>query len=241
MAKQVRGGSKVYDTIREAILRLELRPGSVIDEAELADSIKVSRTPVREAIIQLIADDLVIRDGRTARVAPLDFDEVPKLYDAHLIASRMIHRLAAQNRTPGDLRRIRAAMAAFEEGIDTADGLKRSELNVDFHLRIAEAAHNAYFESFHNKVLLASIRLARACFSEVERTEFSAAHPGEDIAAHLAETARQHRLMYEAIQAREVEASDRLAVMHEDLAKARLQTALFRTATVLDAASLDAG
>ncbi|GGF50481.1 GntR family transcriptional regulator [Azorhizobium oxalatiphilum] len=238
MAKQVRGGSKIYDTIREAILRLELRPGSVIDEADLAEQINVSRTPIREAIIQLIADDLVIRDGRSARVAPLDFDEMPKIYDALLISSRMVHRLAAQNRTPADLKRIRAAMIAFEEGIETADGLQRSELNVEFHLRISEAAHNIYFEAFYEKMLLVTIRLARACFSTVERSEFTPAHPDEDIAAHMAETARQHKLMYEAIHARDIEESDRLAVMHEELAKSRLQTALFRTATAINRATL---
>ncbi|MBW5434065.1 GntR family transcriptional regulator [Bradyrhizobium canariense] len=239
VAKQVRGGSKIYNTIREAILRLEMRPGSVIDEAELANRIKVSRTPVREAIIQLIADDLVIRDGRSARVAPLDFDEVPKLYDALLVSSRMIHRLAAQNRTSEDLRNIRAAMVAFENGIESGDGLTRSELNVDFHLKISAAAHNAYFESFYEKILLATIRLARACFSSLERTEFVAAHPEEDIAAHLAETVRHHKLMYKAIQARDVEASDRLAVMHQDLSKNRLQRALFQTATALGAVALN--
>lgn len=234
MAKQVRGGSKIYDTIREAILRLEMRPGSVIDEAELADRIKVSRTPVREAIIQLIADDLVIRDGRSARVAPLDFDEVPKLYDALLVSSRMIHRLAAANRSSGDLRNIRSAMVAFENGIESGDALTRSELNVEFHLKVSAAAHNSYFESFYEKVLLATIRLARACFSGPERTEFVAVDPEEDIGAHMAETVRQHKLMYKAIQARDVEASDQLAVMHQNLSKTRLQRALFRTATVLD-------
>jgi DNA-binding GntR family transcriptional regulator len=116
--------------------------------------------------------------------------------------------------------------------------LRRSELNVEFHLQISEAAHNAYFETFYTKVLLATNRLARACFTGDERSEFVVARSEEDIEAHLAETARQHRMMYEAIAERDVDASDRMAVMHEALAKGRLRTALFRTSSAIDNASL---
>jgi len=238
VAKHVRGGSKIYDAIRESILRLELRPGSVIDEAALAESINVSRTPVREAIIQLIADDLVIRDGRTARVAPLDFDEISKLYDALTVSSRMIHRLAAENRSDADLRKIKSAMLAFEQGISKADGLARSELNIAFHLCISAAAKNTYFEDFYEKILFATNRLARACFAESLRGEISD-YPDDDLSAHMTETVRQHRLMYDAIVTRNLDDSDELALMHVTLAKGRLQKALFRTARSVDRGLVD--
>jgi DNA-binding GntR family transcriptional regulator len=67
-----RDGTHVEKWIREAILRLKLRPGQVLDEARLSEELMVSRTPVREAIIKLIADGLIIRDGRKAKVTPLD-------------------------------------------------------------------------------------------------------------------------------------------------------------------------
>lgn len=238
MSRNSREGATIYKFIKDAIQRLEMRPGSVIDEAEIAARINVSRTPVREAIIQLIADELVIRDGRSARVAPLDFDEVPKLYDALLVSSRMVHRLAAENRTTAQLASIETAMKDFEAGIASSDGLGRSELNVAFHLCIADAAHNSYFEGFYKKVLLATNRLARACFSGDGRYEFDAAHAEDDITAHMLETAREHRLMFEAISDRDVESSDRMAVAHEALAKGRLRAALFRTSGAVENAPL---
>ena len=109
MVETRRDGERVAKEIRTSIVRLQLRPGQNLDEAELSEALGVSRTPVREAIIQLIADGLVVRDGRKARVAPLDLDEVPKLYDALLMSSRMIQRLAAQNRTEDDLISIASA------------------------------------------------------------------------------------------------------------------------------------
>ncbi len=217
-----RDGPKVAREIRDSILRLEMKPGDVLDEAALAATLGVSRTPVREAIIQLIADGLVVRDGRKAKVAPLNFDEVPKLYDALLISSRMIQRLAAENRSDRDLARIEDCMLAFERAVDGSNGVERSEANVAFHKSISAAANNRYFSEFYEIALVGSIRLARACFANVGKQEET-----EKLQAHLAETARQHRLIFEAIKDHNVEMADRLAVLHYDLSKRRIEKVLF--------------
>lgn len=224
-------GEEVRNILRERIVRLELRPGSAIDEGGLATQLSVSRTPIREAIIQLIADGLIIRDGRIARVAPLDFDEVPKLYEALLVSSRMIHRLAAENRTEADLKAIRLAMKGFEGLTYSGDGLARQDANVVFHTKIACAAKNRYFSEFYEHTLIASSRLARACFSSIDRLDIADAAPDDELVAHVNETARQHRLMVEAIADRDVEASDRLAVIHQDLSFNRLKRAIFTGST----------
>lgn len=228
-----RDGPRVAQMIRESILRLDLRPAAILDEAELAARLQVSRTPVREAIVQLIADGLVVRDGRKAKVAPLDYDELPKLYDALLISSRMVHRLAAHAREAGDLTRIRAAMEGFETAAKDGSGVDRSETNLAFHLAIAAAAHNRYFADFYEKTLIGTIRLARSCFSGRSSDEYGEAWPGENIGSHLAETARQHRAMLAAIEARDIEESDRLAVVHYDLTRSRIQAVLFSTSKAL--------
>ncbi len=225
--REGRDGDKVYHRLRAAILRLEMRPGAAIEEASLAEDLRVSRTPVREAIIQLIADGLVVRDGRIARVAPLDFDDLPHLLDALLTASRIVHRLAAEHRSPADLAAIEAAMLAFEAQRHGGDGLRRSELNRDFHLAISAAARNRYFQAFYETTLNAQIRLARACFSGSEEDVAAPSAPDEETARHMDETARQHRQIFQAIRDGDVEAADRLAVAHEMLSRQRLQRKLF--------------
>lgn len=228
-----RDGDKVLKILRDGILRLDLRPGAVIDEAGLALQLSVSRTPIREAIIQLIADGLVIRDGRSARVAPLDFDEVPKLYEALLISSRMIHRLAAENRSEADLAAIRRAMLEFEDLLHRGDGLERQDANMRFHMQIAAAARNRYFLEFYDRTLIAASRLARACFSNTDRTSISTAEPDDELVSHVRETIQQHRLMVEAIADRDIEESDRLAVLHQDLSFNRLKRAIFTGAVAI--------
>lgn len=234
MESTARGAARVTQTIREAILRLEMRPGSVLDEADIAAQLDVSRTPVREAIIQLIAEGLVVRDGRKAKVAPLDFDDVPKLYDALLISSRMVHRLAAENRTPRDLRIIESEMQKFEDNVKGGNGVARSESNAAFHMAIAAAGKNRYFAEFYERALLGTIRLARACFSDFGSGEYSEAYPGENVEKHLAETARQHRLIYSSIEARDVEEADRLAIVHHELTRNRLEKVLFSSSRALN-------
>lgn len=232
-----RDGSKVQKLLRDAILRLELRPGAILDEAGLAAQLSVSRTPIREAIIQLIADGLVIRDGRSARVAPLDFDDVPKIYDALLISSRMIQRLAAENRTGDELIAIQRAMFAFEELIYKGDGLDRQDANVNFHMEITRAAKNQYFEDFYERTLVASSRLSRACFSSTEKRGIDLEKPDIELVQHLQETARQHRAIVAAIAAQNVEDADRLAIEHQRLSFNRLKRALFSSSGAIGSIS----
>lgn len=219
-----RDGRKVTQRLRDAILRLQYLPGQNLDETELSEKLGVSRTPVREAIIQLIADGLVIREGRKARVAPLELNNIPKLYDALLISSRMIQRLAALNRTDSDLKAIKKSMIRFEKATLAQSGVERSEANQEFHLGISCAAGNRYFQTFYGQVLIDTIRLSRACFSD---QLMSRAVPDASLSTHLEETVRQHRLIFEAIEQADAEWADELAVLHHQLTTQRLKKVLF--------------
>ena len=226
-----RDGNKVLNILRERILRLEISPGSVLDENALAVAMSVSRTPVREAIIQLISEGLAIRDGRFARVAPLNFDDIPRLYGALLFSSRMINRLAAENRTAEDMKRIRAMSQEFAKHMYSGDDMRRQEANVLFHMAIADAAHNPYFHEFYQKTLTASSRLSRACFSGAGKNAGKTGAVTQDsdpeLFAHMTETARQHALMVEAFEARDIQAADDLAVAHHELACTRVRHLMF--------------
>jgi DNA-binding GntR family transcriptional regulator len=50
---------QIYDALREAIVRVDLQPGQVISETEMAASFRVSRTPIREALIRLADEGLI--------------------------------------------------------------------------------------------------------------------------------------------------------------------------------------
>jgi DNA-binding GntR family transcriptional regulator len=74
---------------------------------------------------------------------------------------------------------------------------------------------------FYRSVLTEALRLHRICFS---------AHPynDPDIKTHLAETARQHRVIFDAISKQDVKTADKLAVEHHKLSRSRLDTLISR-------------
>ena len=128
---------------------------------------------------------------------------------------------------------IRASMRDFEELTHRGDGLQRQDANVRFHMHIAMAARNRYFLEFYERTLIASSRLSRACFSNTDRARISVAEPDDELVSHVRETARQHRLIVEAIADRDIEASDRLAIEHQDLSFNRLKRAIFTGAVAI--------
>src|SRR5690349_13634729 len=101
------GWKNVYETLRNEILALTLPPGQLLDEMTLAERFDMSRSPIREALIRLAGDDLVVTlPNRSTIVAPIEVATFPKYVEALDIAQRMNTRLAAALRTEEDLKII---------------------------------------------------------------------------------------------------------------------------------------
>lgn len=67
----------VYRTLRDKIVSMELKPGTIISTQEIADSMSVSRTPVREAFIRLQREDLLdVAPQRSTIVSKINMDRV---------------------------------------------------------------------------------------------------------------------------------------------------------------------
>ena len=148
------GGSSVYEALRREILELNLAPGSLLDEVELAERFNLSRSPVREALIRLAGEGLVVTlRNRSSIVAPFDISTVPNYFDAISLLYRLTSRLAALNRTPAQLDRIKAIHAEHERAAELADRSKLVELNREFHLAIAEAGGNVFFKQWLTMLL----------------------------------------------------------------------------------------
>ena len=82
-------------------------PGQPLDETGLAERFGLSRSPVREALIRLSLEELVVTlPNRSTIVAPIEIATFPAYVDALDIAQRMNCRLAAEQRTEADLKSI---------------------------------------------------------------------------------------------------------------------------------------
>jgi len=197
------GWKSVYETLRTEIINLVLPPGQLLDETMLAERFGLSRSPVREALIRLAGDDLVVTlPNRSTIVAPIEVIAFPKYVEALDIAQRINTRLAAELRSEMDLKIIARRQKEFEAAVKTKDHLAMSEANKQFHMAIAQAGRNQYLAAFYGRLLSQGQRMMHLHFDYLERTPDRYLLTGE------------HQLMLEAIRAKDVQRADELAHAH---------------------------
>jgi DNA-binding GntR family transcriptional regulator len=140
-----------YNYIREKILDGEFAPGQALMTEVLAKEIKVSRTPIRDALRKLESDGLVtIRAHFGASVKQMQLKEFREMCDLRLALESHAAGLAATNRTESDLREIRRALEAMRKLTIEINSAKQeqplmNELvreDVRFHIEIIAASKN---------------------------------------------------------------------------------------------------
>lgn len=206
------GAKLVYDVLRDEILDLRLAPGSPIDEVQLAERFAMSRTPIREALVRLSGDGLVTTlPNRSTVVSNIDLLNLHPFFDAITLMYRVTARLAAENHRPGDLAAIRERQAAFARAFEAEDALAMISTNRDFHALIAEVGRNPYYAALCCRLLDEGRRILRLYYSS-----FQDRLPQSILG--------EHEEMVAAIEARDVEAADRLARVHADQIVQQIQS-----------------
>lgn len=135
----------VFARVRDAIVDGTFAPGEQLRDAEIADWLGVSRTPVREALLSLARSGLVqASPGRSTVVAPIDAEEV-----RHAVAVvAAMHRVAVMEATPhlttADLEQMREANDAFRVAHDAGDTAATHVADRAFHaVPVGRAASDA--------------------------------------------------------------------------------------------------
>ena len=130
--------TRIADSITTAIVERRLMPGTKLAEQKIADIFKVSRTLVRQALMQLSRDHLVtLEPARGARVAEPSIAEARQVFEVRsLLESAMIRR-AATELTDAQIAELRAHLAAEAEAVRRTDVTGRTRLLADFHVVIA--------------------------------------------------------------------------------------------------------
>lgn len=142
-------GMKISDQLREKIEEKiatgALLPGSALDEASLAQQYGVSRTPVREALIQLAAEGLIeIRPRRGAVVTSMGPTLLLEMFEVMGELEALCGRLAARRMTDNERLALAAAHEACEEARAAHDTDAYFECNERFHAAIYAGSHNRF-------------------------------------------------------------------------------------------------
>jgi DNA-binding GntR family transcriptional regulator len=133
------------DAIEEMIAVGKLSPGQHLDETELAAAFGVSRTPIRETLIQLASMGLVvIRPRRGAVVAELGPQQLVEMFEVMSELEAVCARLAARRMTPAEQATLLAAHASCKEALDADDAEEYYVRNEAFHQAIYAGSHNQF-------------------------------------------------------------------------------------------------
>ena len=190
---------KIAERVVESILAQKLRPGQRLGEQELADSFGVSRTLVREALMQLQARGFVeVRSRMGWYVVEPSFDEARETYAARRVIEPGMLRDAGRPLQTA-LRRLRQHVADERKAIATGDPANRSVLLAEFHVCLAECLGNRFLTS-----MMVDLSARTTLISALYQSSTEAQGSNEDhvaIVEALAEgdNARAERLMREHI------------------------------------------
>ncbi len=165
-----------YRRLRFDIVRGLLRPNERLIEAELAERLTVSRTPVRESLQRLAADGLVVSRRRGWVVYEHSPEEIREIYEIRSALEGYAARLAAERATDEQLSKV-GAILQESVGIGRAPRQRMVEVNGRFHDAIIEASGNRRLadEIRRNRLYYFNYRLANL-YSDEEVSASRAQH-----------------------------------------------------------------
>ena len=133
----------VFNALRRAILRGELKPGERLMEIQLANKLGVSRTPIREAIRKLELEGLVLMVPRKgAEVAEITEKNLRDVLEVRCALEELAVQLACDRIDPERMQQLLDAAAHFRDILGTADITELGEADEAFHDVIFQATDN---------------------------------------------------------------------------------------------------
>ncbi|MEE3170183.1 MAG: GntR family transcriptional regulator [Pseudomonadota bacterium] len=176
---------KLKDALEEDIINGRLLPGDKLDHDALAEKYNVSRTPIREAVQQLVVSGLVIvKPKKGTFVAKVGFDQLIEMFEVMAELEGMCGRLAARRIQPSELERLRTALERCEDRDVMSDPDEYYYENEEFHSCIYDASHNGFLAS--------EARQLKQRLKPYRRLQLQARN-------RVSNSAAEHRRIYDAI------------------------------------------
>jgi DNA-binding GntR family transcriptional regulator len=202
----------VQDALRDAIFGGSLRAGEQLSVPELARRLNVSRSPVREAVLGLVAQGLAVEQPRRGVVvATIAADDLVAIHEVREFLEAGAARLCARRIDKVGVDRLRGILAEQQRAVKDKDPAGYFRTNSDLHGAIAASAGNARLEqilrTLENQMRIALHRVAS----------------NED---HMRSGYDEHRRVVDSIAAGDEDAADRAMRMHIANTIGRLRAAL---------------
>lgn len=134
-----------YEQIEDMIVLLKLAPGARVTEAMLAQHLGIGRTPIREALLRLASDELLIWQPRRGMVVrEINFSMQMKVFEARRAIETVLVTAAARRRTRAEAERMTAIIARFRALLDSGDQDEIMRLDRHYVRLLLELSRNPF-------------------------------------------------------------------------------------------------
>lgn len=193
--------ARIVQSITTAIVERRLMPGTKLAEQQIADIFKVSRTLVRQALMQLSRDRLVtLEPARGAFVAQPSVEEARQVFEVRQMLETSMIRQLCKRITDAQITELRGHLAAEREAVLRTDVTGRTRLLADFHVILARMLGNETLAR-----LLGDLLSRSALISLMYQSSHSAEHSQDE-----------HIAIVDALAARDARTAVRLMEAHLD-------------------------
>ncbi len=184
-------GDALYTVLYQGIIRMEISADDVLSETALARELELSRTPVRNALMRLQDEGLLLRKGASFCVAPLLKDECRALMETRLALEGQAAFLAAVRITPKQQDDLKELMKRYAAACCEWETEKIVEYDHSFHQAVVDASDNPILADIYRQLSPRVLHYRHYMFSRAGKNELKPV---------LKNSVRLHQSVFNAIQ-----------------------------------------
>lgn len=198
-----------YNYIRDRILTFEFLPGTELSDSRLEQELDMSRSPIRESIIELIADGLLVRTGNKVLIAPLNLQDIIEICEVRKALEVAAVTLVLKRGGPceADMQRLQELL----NGMQKAETMENYALDDEFHSILLQASGNGRMVEIANRMRL---QISRARYLNVF------------IPSRLRDANVEHQQIFDALKTGDAIACERAMALHMDNSQKNFEAVL---------------
>jgi GntR family transcriptional regulator, rspAB operon transcriptional repressor len=163
---------EIYLDLKRKIIWLDLVPGSILNQVEIAQAYGVSRNPVTIALTRLDAEEWAVRQGSHFVVSPLTLNRMKNITEIRSVLENQANIWAMHRITPEGLKELKAVKEEIRAMRFDASKKEMFQLDYKFHCLIYRESHNRQLAQLLSDLLCHYIRFWLASHQAIEKKIF---------------------------------------------------------------------
>lgn len=162
----------VYEELKMQILTGKITPGTRMMEVELAESMGVSRTPIREAIKKLEQEGLVtIEPRKGAYASQISVKDMVDILEVRQDMEGLAAQMAAYRMTPKQMKELESISIAYNKAVEESNMADMIKYDTEFHNLIVESCDNSILTMMINQLQELLLRFRYVYYDNIKRAE----------------------------------------------------------------------